>query len=81
MPAEYWNNLCWFATLERGAQGAKQFYFSGDLAVALDPSNPGRRDTRGLARALVGDRDGAIRDFQAYLWSCTEQKEREERRE
>ena len=32
-------------------------------------------------RALLGDREGAIKDFEVFLWSCTEHKRREERRE
>ena len=80
VPANFWNYLCWFSSL-RGAAGAKQFAFAGDLAVALDPGNVGRRDTRGLARALTGDRKGEIQDFEAYLWACANYKERKERQE
>jgi len=80
VPANFWNNLCWFSAL-RGAEGAKQFAFAGDLAVALEPGNADYRDTRGLARALQGHRKGAIRDFEAFLWSCGKYKQRKERRE
>jgi WD40 repeat protein len=80
VPANFWNGLCWFSSL-RGAEGSKQFAFAGDLAVALEPGNVGHRDTRGLARALQGDRKGAISDFEAYLWYCPNYKKRQERRE
>ncbi len=38
--------------------------------VQLEPDNGGLRDSRGLARALTGNYQGAIEDFQAYVtWS------------
>jgi regulator of sirC expression with transglutaminase-like and TPR domain len=36
-------------------------------AVALAPRNGEFRDSRGIARALMGDKQGAIEDFQAYI--------------
>lgn len=39
--------------------------------AAVDPSDQGNRprirDSRGVARALAGDHDGAISDFAAYV--------------
>src|SRR5208282_1570008 len=63
--ANFWNSLCWHGSLQ-GADGAKGFGFASDLALALEPANGNYRDTRGLARALQGDREGAARDFEAY---------------
>jgi tetratricopeptide (TPR) repeat protein len=38
-----------------------------DRAVALRPAYGPFRDSRALARALAGDREGAVADFRAYL--------------
>ena len=38
-----------------------------DTAVALAPGDLWARDSRGVARALTGDRAGAIADFQAFI--------------
>jgi hypothetical protein len=40
---------------------------AGDRAVALEPENGEWHDTRGLARALIGDFPGAIEDFKAFI--------------
>jgi WD40 repeat protein len=40
---------------------------AGEHAVALEPGIGIYHDTRGLARALVGDEAGAIDDFQAFV--------------
>ena len=61
--AEEWNHLCW----EGSVFGhAAQVLDTCEKAVALDPSNKGIQDSRGLARALTGKAEGAIKDFQAY---------------
>ena len=39
------------------------------------------RDTRGLVRTLLGDREGAIRDFEAYISFAQNFKRRKVRRE
>ncbi len=38
-----------------------------DKAVELEPENGRLRDSRGLTRALTGNIEGAIEDFQAYI--------------
>ncbi len=59
-----WADLCLFGSLH-GYAG--EVMSACDKAVALDPL-PGRyRSRRGLARALAGDSEGAIEDFQAYI--------------
>jgi formylglycine-generating enzyme required for sulfatase activity len=61
---EGWNSLCWLGTL---AGRALQVIKACEQAVALDPRNGNYKDSRGLARALNGDREGAIEDFKAYI--------------
>jgi tetratricopeptide (TPR) repeat protein len=62
--ADEWNNLCW-----HGAQSgyANHVLFACDRAIKLDPENGNYRDSRGLARALTGDVQGAIEDFEFSL--------------
>lgn len=65
IPAWRWNNLCWFASTWRQAH-LDEVWAACERAVALDSTDTGVRDTRGLARALRGDTAGAIADFQAF---------------
>lgn len=62
--ARDWNTLCW-----RGALWghAADVMFACERAVALAPEHPGIRDSRGLARALTGDVEGAIADFEFFV--------------
>ncbi len=79
--AAFWNKLSWHGSLQ-GVDGAKRFGFAAELALAMDPSNGNYRDTRGLTRALEGDREGALRDFEeAFLWFSGKYLHRKERRE
>ncbi len=59
-----WNLLCWYGSLWGHA---KEVLEACEQAVELDPENVEIRDSRGLARALVGDIDGAIEDFQSFV--------------
>ncbi|MEG5206509.1 TIR domain-containing protein [Microcoleus sp. AT13-A6] len=61
-----WNTLCWYGALH---QGAKTVISACDRAVALAPGNGDFRDSRGVARARMGDKAGAIADFQAFIKS------------
>ncbi len=36
-------------------------------AVTLEPENAGYRGSLGIAKALTGDKEGAIQDFQAFI--------------
>jgi hypothetical protein len=65
--AEYWDSLCWLSNLSgRAASGM----YACERAVELASADGQIRDSRGLARALVGDYDGAIEDFKFYIeWS------------
>jgi tetratricopeptide (TPR) repeat protein len=59
-----WNDLCWYGSLHEQAAAVM---FACEKAVSLDPENAGIRDSRGLARALTGDREGAIDDFRFFV--------------
>ena len=59
-----WNLLCWRGSLWGRAAEVME---ACERAVALAPDNGNIRDSRGLARALTGDRAGAIDDFEAYV--------------
>ena len=52
-----------------------------DLSVSLLPENASFRDCRGLARALTGDRAGAVEDFRFFIEHTLERsKSKDERR-
>jgi hypothetical protein len=58
------NRVCWFGSMDGFARAVLP---AGERAVALAPQDGGWRDTRGLARALAGDYQGAIDDFTFFL--------------
>jgi WD40 repeat protein len=62
--AKQWDSLCWYGSLSR--QAAKVMKYC-EKAVALEPEYKWWRRSRGLARALVGDTQGAIEDFQFFV--------------
>jgi tetratricopeptide (TPR) repeat protein len=62
--AASWNSLCWFGSL---GGFASDVMAACERAVALKPDNGAIHDSRGVARALTGDYEGAIKDFQRYL--------------
>ena len=72
-----WNILCWFGSL------------FGHPDMVLDACNQAtelsheqnyeHRDSRGFARALTGDIDGAIEDFQFYVDKTTNTKRKAQR--
>ena len=61
---EAWNNLCWFGALKGYAAKVLD---ACDKAVAPDPADGQIRDSRGVARAVTGNFQGAIDDFQFYV--------------
>ncbi|MFZ1708842.1 MAG: hypothetical protein WAW20_09635, partial [Anaerolineae bacterium] len=62
--AEAWNALCWFgATWNQAALVLD----ACETAVKLAPDDGNIRGSRGLARALTGDVQGAIEDFEFAL--------------
>jgi WD40 repeat protein len=64
IPALAWNTLCWQGSL-RGY--AKDVLEACEQAVKMEPQSPNFRDSRGVARAMTGDRQGAIEDFEEYI--------------
>lgn len=69
VPASYWNRICWRGAVRGQAEAVID---ACDEAVRLDPLDPELRDSRALARALLGDFDGAVTDFEFFLresWS------------
>ncbi|MGK7881070.1 MAG: caspase family protein [Crocosphaera sp.] len=64
---ESWNSLCWFGSLNRQAQ---EVLFACENAVKNAENDYDKAryiDSRGLARALTGDFDCAIKDFQVFI--------------
>ncbi|OAB60045.1 hypothetical protein AY600_15540 [Phormidium willei BDU 130791] len=71
--AQSWNLLCWYGSLWGEPEAVLE---ACERAVELAPDNVEIRDSRGLARALVGDFEGAIADFRVFV----EQTDHEGRR-
>ncbi|NES92202.1 WD40 repeat domain-containing protein, partial [Okeania sp. SIO2B9] len=70
--AKNWDTLCWYGSLY---EKAADVMFACEKAVTLDPKDASIVDSRGLARALTGDLQGAIADFQVYVeWTDGEKK-------
>jgi WD40 repeat protein len=67
------NSICWFGSLDGFAELVLP---AGERAVELAPDNFHYRDTRGLARALTGDRRGAAEDFKSFVQRSREEDER-----
>ncbi len=74
--ADSWNHLCWAGSLHGHAT---EVMFACEKAVLLEPENGNIRNSRGVARALTGDKKGAIEDFEAYIKSTNEHKEKAQR--
>ena len=66
IPVELWNRIAWLGSLWGKAS---EFLYSGDQAVAHAPSTSEFRDTRGVARALSGNINGAIEDLEVFVAS------------
>jgi WD40 repeat protein len=64
IPAHYWNHLCWNGSLYGYAA---KVIDACEKAVAYNPKNESYHDSRGFARALSGNIQGAIEDFQFYI--------------
>lgn len=62
--ANSWNKLCWYGSLWGHAGDV---IHACESAVELAPENINIIDSRGLARALTGDIDGAIDDFTTFV--------------
>jgi WD40 repeat protein len=62
--AELNNKICWEGSLDGFG---REVLAAGERAVRLEPDRPEFHDTWGLARALTGDRAGAIEHFTFYV--------------
>jgi len=58
------NDVCWSLSLIGSAGLAMP---ACEATVRLRPKSVSYRDSRGLARAMTGDRAGAIEDFRAFV--------------
>lgn len=67
------NELAWALTKIKDGQ---QSLRASECALKHFPDDGNYRDTRGVARALLGDINGAIADFNAYIKSLTEKNEK-----
>jgi WD40 repeat protein len=73
-----WNILCWDGSLWGYAAEVMK---ACEKAVEFAPGNGNIRDSRGLARALTGNIDGAVEDFQAFVdWTSYEEKKSQRQR-
>ncbi|MBD1861499.1 MULTISPECIES: WD40 repeat domain-containing protein [Trichocoleus] len=61
---DFLNSLCWQGSLNGAAQDVLK---SCEQVASLAPEHGGIRDSRGVARALTGNAQGAIADFQAFI--------------
>lgn len=77
VPASHWNELCWTGTLLGHASAVM---FACEEAVKTGYGAAFYRDSRGVARAQIGDYKGAIDDFEAYLAGRADEKMKSQRR-
>lgn len=75
---EIWNKLCWDGAL---MNSAPQVLFACDKAVAAAKNDVlwQYRDSRGLARALTGNTQGAIEDFDFFIEKTGDEKLKKQR--
>ncbi|MEB3213759.1 MAG: hypothetical protein VKL39_20595, partial [Leptolyngbyaceae bacterium] len=73
-----WDFLCRESSLRGGAQ---QVLDACEKAVSLSPKDESFIDSRGLARALAGNIEGAIADFQYFIEWTTDEEARSQRQE
>ncbi|MEA5518485.1 AAA-like domain-containing protein [Limnoraphis robusta] len=75
--ARSWDKICWYGSLYK--QGSKVM-FACEKAVALDPQDGYVIDSRGVARALTGDFEGAIKDFEKFVEWTDDEKDKAQRK-
>lgn len=74
--ATSWNIVCWYGSLWNYANDVIQ---ACNRAVDLEPNNIEILDSRGLARSLIGDVDGAIEDFSTFIRETNDENRRYQR--
>ena len=73
-----WEQVCrWGALWDQAQEVVKTCH----RAVAASDGHPRARDSRGIARALIGDGSGAIEDFEAFSEWTSDSGVRAERRQ
>jgi WD40 repeat protein len=76
IPDDSWNKLCKNGSLKGSAADVM---FVCEKLVSLNPYNLDFRDSRGIARALTGNKKGAVEDFQFVVKETTDEKMKSER--
>ncbi|MEG4492585.1 WD40 domain-containing protein [Microcoleus sp. D3_18_C4] len=71
--ASDWNKLCWMGSLNQQPQ---KFIVACDKAVQLEPNNRWIRKSRGVARALIGNFNGAVLDFEESIKLISDENEK-----
>lgn len=71
-----WNTLCWYGSLWGYAADVMTACENG---VVHSPEDGNIRDSRGVARALTGDFEGAIDDFEAFVAYTSSDEHRAQR--
>ncbi len=74
--AQSWNSLCWDGSLKGYPADVM---FACEKAVRLAPNDGDIRDSRALARALTGNTQGAIEDFEAFIAQTDDKKQKSQR--
>lgn len=76
--ADTWDQLCWQGSVQGYAQ---QVLTACETAVVLAPQNSDMRNARGLAKALTGDFEGAIADFEYFVTHSNNEETRSQRQQ
>ncbi len=76
IPDYSWNKLCLNGSLKGSAA---DLMFVCEKNVSLNPYNLDFRVSRGIARALTGNKKGAVEDFQFVVKETTDEKMKSER--
>ncbi|MGB7441302.1 MAG: hypothetical protein WA919_09570, partial [Coleofasciculaceae cyanobacterium] len=76
LEADSWDILCRYGSLHGEATKVME---ACDNALRRAPGNIEFRDSRGIARALTRDKQGAIEDFQAFIKSTDSEEKIKQR--
>ncbi|EAW38985.1 WD-40 repeat protein [Lyngbya sp. PCC 8106] len=74
--ASDWNKLCWQGSVNKQAE---KVMFACNKAVELAPDNGWIYNSRGVARALTGNFDGAVKDFETFVKLAGNEEEKAQR--
>jgi hypothetical protein len=74
--AASWNSLCRHGSLKGYASDVMP---ACEQAVALEPGNGNMHDSRGVARGLTGNTQGALEDLQVFVDQTQDERERAQR--